>query len=144
MGISSVVWSCYRFSRNLVTRTKVPVLMFKSAINFLKIAQYRYTFRTFKHLNRAFCENIYWIKAVNYFRKKLHLRDYLYEWDILPTRDVSPEWDTFHPAFTWKNIPLEWDIFHPSQPACLFLSSYITSIVYLFLDFAFISISNYQ
>ena len=40
-----------------------------------------------------------------------------------------------------KNIPLVWYTFHPIYPAFLFLSSYVTFIVYFF--FVFISISNY-
>ena len=47
----------------------------------------------------------------------------------------------FVPRLHDKNIPPERDIFRRSWPACLFLSSYVTFIVYLFL--IFISILNY-
>ena len=43
----------------------------------------------------------------------------------------------FIPRLHEKNISSELDTFHPRQPACLFLSSDVTFIVYLFFCFYF-------
>ena len=43
----------------------------------------------------------------------------------------------FIPSSHEKNISPKRDTFHPSQPACLFLSGYVTFIVYLILFFVF-------
>ena len=81
-----------------------------------------------KYIWSTFCE----IKGLFIWDETSHLCEMSHLSEIL-----------YMPHLHEKYIPPEWDSFHPNYPACLFLRSYVTFIVYLF-QFQFTYLFQFQ